>query len=87
MGGTLGGPGVFVGAEEPDCVGSESGGLGRSGNLDGRIVGFGREESFVESAGEGGEEFRPTDATAIEAKRAACVDRLLPAIEGLELRA
>ena len=44
-------PGVLVRAEEPDGIGGEACRLGGTGDLDGRVAGFGGKEGFVEGAG------------------------------------
>ena len=68
--GARGWPIVFVGAEEPDGVGGEAGGLCRACDLDWRVAGFGRVEGLIESAGEDRDPVGPADAAAIEAEGA-----------------
>ena len=87
MGGAPGRPGVFGCAEEPDSIGSESGGLGGASDLDGRVARFGGKEGLFEAAGENGEEILPVDAATVEAERAGGFKGLLPAANGLEFGA
>ena len=81
------GPRIFVGAEEPDGVCGEARRLGGAGDENGRVLGLRREESFVHGAVEDNEEIAPRNTPAIEAKRCAVVDGVLPAAEELKLRA
>ena len=85
--GAFGRPRVFVCTQKPDGVGGEAGGLGGTGDLDGSVAGLGREEGFVEGAVELGNELRPGHAAAVETQGAADFQCLLPAVDGLELRA
>src|SRR6266567_9308925 len=87
MHGSKSGPGFLVNTKEPDCVGRQACRLGRSGNLDGRVQGLRRKESFLQRAVQTRQEFRPADAPAIETERGGCVQSLLPTTLRLELRA
>ena len=81
------GPSLFGGADEPDGIGSEAGGLGGAGNQDRRILRFRREDSFAGRAFEDGKKLLPCDGAAIEPERRAFVDGLLPAAMSLKFGA
>ena len=60
------GPRIFTGAEEPDGVGGEACGFCRTGDQNGCIFGFRREEGFIHRAIEGSEKFAPRNSATIE---------------------
>lgn len=83
----VGGPGVFAGTQKPDGVGAEAGGFCGTGDLNGRVVGLGCEERFIERAIKFSEELAPAHAAVIEAEGAAAFDSFLQAALSLELGA
>ena len=85
--GTGCGPCALRGAEEPNAVSGEAGGLSRTGDLDRRVAGLGREEGLIQGLGENRKELSPAKAAAIEAQGRAGVNSLLPAPACLEFRA
>ncbi len=80
-------PRILTGAEKPDCVRSQAGGLGWARDKDRSVLRFGREERLRQSAIQLREEILPRDVTPIEPQRAAQIDYLLQALRCLELRA
>ena len=78
-------PGQVVRAEEPDSVELLAGGLEGAHDLDGRVVGLGREDGVAGVAFELREEIRVRAERSVKVEESKIVEQPLPALEGLKL--